>query len=550
MADYLPPRELWPNRIYTLPEFAAYPDRFNPAEELLEKHVVAGRGDRVAILSEDQRITYAQLLGQANKFGNALHELGIREGDRVLLRTPTIPPAIVANFAVLKLGAVIAPISPLFSRTEIAHVANDAEAVAIVVHAALLAEVEAARENFKTLRHIIVVGGELPELKRKGYSLYSELLQASGATLAPVRRLRNDLAILLYTSGTTGRPKGTAHLLEETLIVPDTFGKYGWRVTENDVIGGSAPLAFGAGYSTFATIPMRFGAAASLIAKFEPDKMFETIQKHRITVLSLAPTAYRKMLQLPDADKKYDLSSLRVCTGGGESLTAATYHAWKERFGMEIFEGLGTTEMMYVFVSNVVNMRARPGAFGQVVPGFEVRVVDEEGREAPPGQIGHFVARGPTGTLYWRDPDKQRHAITPDGWNRVGDFVYTDEDRYFWFVSREDDIIKSSAYRIGPEEIEMTIATHPAVADVGVIGVPDELRGQIAKAFVVLKPGAAATPGELIEYCRDKIATYKMPREVAFVKELPRTPTGKLLRRVLRQPESQAAQSARPAGST
>ncbi len=545
MGDYLPPRELWPTRIYKLAEFAAYPERFNPTEELLDKAVAAGRGDRAALLFEDQRITYAQLLGQANKLGNALRELGIREGDRVLLRTPTIPPAIATNFAVLKLGAVITPISPLFSRAEIAHVANDAEAVAIVVHAALLGEVEAARENLKTIRHIIVVGGDPAELKPKGYLLYGELLQSGGATLAPVRRAREDLALLLYTSGTTGRPKGTAHLVEETLIVPDTFGKYGWRVTENDVIGGSAPLAFGAGYSTFTTIPMRFGAAASLIAKFEPDKMFETIQKHRITVLSLAPTAYRKMLQLPGAEKKYDLSSLRVCTGGGESLTAPTYHAWKEKFGLEIFEGLGTTEMMYVFVSNVVPMRAKPGAFGQVVPGYDVKVVDEEGREAPPNQIGRFLARGPTGTLYWRDPDKQRHAVTPDGWNRVGDYVHTDEEGYFWFVSREDDVIKSSAYRIGPEEIEMTLATHPAVADVGVIGVPDEVRGQIAKAFVVLKPGQTVTSEELIEHCRDKIATYKLPREVVFVSELPRTPTGKLLRRVLRQTESQGSPSAR-----
>src|SRR5216684_6540045 len=369
MADYLPPRELWPTRIYNLPEFATYPSRLNPTEELLDKAVAAGRGERVALLFEEQRVTYAQLLTQANKLGNALRELGISEGDRVLLRSPTIPPAIAANFAVLKLGAVITPISPLFSRAEIAHVANDAEAVAIVVHFALLGEVEAARENLKTLRHIIVVGGDAAELKSKGYLLYSELLQSGGPTLAPVPRRREDLAVLLYTSGTTGQPKGTAHLVEETLIVPDTFGKYGWRVTENDIIGGSAPLAFGAGYSTFTTIPMRFGGAASLIAKFEPEKMFETIQKHRITVLSLAPTAYRKMLQLTNADKKYDLSSLRVCTGGGESLTAPTYHAFKEKFGLEIFEGLGTTEMMYVFVSNVVNMRARPGAFGQVVPG-------------------------------------------------------------------------------------------------------------------------------------------------------------------------------------
>jgi 2-aminobenzoate-CoA ligase len=548
MTDYLPPRELWPTRIYQLPEFATYPARFNPTEQLLDNAVAAGRGERVALLFEDQRITYAQLLGQANKFGNALRELGIGEGDRVLLRSPTIPPAIVANFAVLKLGAVITPISPLFSRAEIAHVANDAEAVAIIIHAALLGELEAARENLKTVRHIIVIGGEPAELKAKGYRLYGELLQSGGPTLAPVRRAREDVAVLLYTSGTTGRPKGTAHLVEETLIVPDTFGKYGWKVTEHDIIGGSAPLAFGAGYSTFASIPFRFGAAASLIAKFEPEKMFETIQKHRVTVLSLAPTAYRKMLQLPGAEEKFDLSSLRVCTGGGESLTAPTYFAWKEKFGIDIYEGLGTTEMMYVFASNVVKMHARPGSFGTAVPGFEIKVVDEEGKEAPPREIGHFLVRGPTGTLYWRDPEKQRHAITADGWNRAGDYVYRDEEGYFWFVSREDDVIKSSAYRIGPEEIESTLATHPAVADAGVIGVPDEVRGQIAKAFVVLKPGHTATPEELIEHCKDKIARYKLPREVVFVKELPRTAVGKLLRRVLRQTEAQKAQSA-PSGS-
>ena len=247
MADYLPPRELWPTRIYTLPEFASYRPRFNPTEELLDNAVAAGRGERIALLFEDQRITYAQLLGQANKLGNALQELGIGEGDRVLLRSPTIPPAIVSNFAVLKLGAVFTPISPLFSRAEIAHVANDAEAVAIIVHAALLGELEAARADLKTVRHIIVIGGEPAELKAKGYRLYGELLQSGGATLAPVRRAREDVAVLLYTSGTTGRPKGTAHLVEETLIVPDTFGKYGWKVTEHDIIGGSAPLAFGAG---------------------------------------------------------------------------------------------------------------------------------------------------------------------------------------------------------------------------------------------------------------------------------------------------------------
>jgi len=546
MADYLPPPELWPKRVYTLPEFATYAQRFNPTEELLGKAVAAGRGERTAVLFEDQRITYSQLLTQANKFANALRGLGVKEGDRIVLRTPNIPPALVANFAILKLGAVCTPTSPLFSRNEIAHVANDSEAVAIIVSAALLGEVEAARENLQTVKHIIVVGGDAAEVKAKGFLAYAELLQSGNPTLDPVLRKREDVGLLLYTSGTTGRPKGTVHFVEEMLIVPDSFGKYGWRVKENDVIGGSAPLAFGAGYSSYATIPFRFGAAASLIPRFEPEKMFDTIQKHRISILTLAPTAYRKMLQVPDAGKKFDLSSLRVCTGGGESLTAPTYHAWKEKFGLEIFEGLGTTEMMYVFASNVVSRKAKAGSFGQAVPGYKLKVIDEENKEAKAGTIGHFVACGPTGTIYWRDPDKQRQAITPEGWNRAGDFVSVDEDGYFWFVSREDDIIKSSGYRIGPEEIEVTLASHPAVADVGVIGVPDEVRGQIAKAFVVVKPGQTLSPEELLAFCKGKIATYKLPREIVIVNELPRTPTGKLLRRVLKQKEPGTPQPGAP----
>ena len=544
MAEYLPPREFWPKRVYTLPEFATYAKRFNSTEELLGKAVAAGRGDRTAVLFEDQRITYGQLLTQASKFASALRELGVKEGDRVVLRTPNIPPALVANFAILKLGAVCTPTSPLFSRHEIAHVANDSEAVAIIVSAALLGEVEGAKENFETIKHIIVVGGDAAEVKAKGFLAYGELVQGGNPTIDPVLRNREDVGLLMYTSGTTGRPKGTVHFVEELLIVPDGFGKYGWRVTENDVVGGSAPLAFGAGYSSYATIPFRFGAAASLIAKFEPEKMFDTIQKHHISILTLAPTAYRKMLQVPDAKTKFDLSSLRVCTGGGESLTAPTYHAWKEKFGLEIFEGLGTTEMMYVFASNVVSRKVKAGSFGQAVPGYELKVIDEEGKPAATGKIGRFVACGPTGTVYWRDPEKQQRAITAEGWNLAGDFVYVDEDGYFWFVSREDDIIKSSGYRIGPEEIEVTIATHPAVADVGVIGVPDEVRGQIAKAFVVLKPGETLTPDDLLAFLKGKIATYKLPREIVIVNELPRTATGKLLRRVLKQKEPAAPQPA------
>jgi 2-aminobenzoate-CoA ligase len=532
-AGFLPPAELWPQRIYTLPEHQTYPARLNSTEELVDRHVEAGRGDRVAILYEDQRITYRQLQASVNRLGSALAALGIGEEDRVLLRSPSIPPALVANFAVLKIGGIVVPTSPLFSRTEIAHVAENTEAVAMIVAAPLLEEVEQVRAELKRIKHIVVIGGDAADLRAKGYVPYAELLQKGGEHCEPVRRDRMAVSVLLYTSGTTGLPKGTVHLVEEALTVPDGFGRHGWGVTADDVIGGPAPLSLAAGYSTQAVIPFRFGAAASLLPRFTPEGMFAQIQKHRITVVSILPTAYRKMMQVPDARTTCDLASVRICTGGGESLGAETYQRWKEMFGLEIYEGLGTTEMMYVFISSAVTRRVKPGAIGPAVPGYEIRVLGEDGADAKPGEVGLLIARGPTGTVYWRDPEKQRTAIR-DGWCRAGDFVTLDEDGYVWFMSREDDLIKSSGYRIGPEEIEEALARHPAVVDAGVIGVDDPVRGQNTRAYVVLKPGTAvseALRAELIEFCRDKIAVYKLPREPG-----PAGPgTGKLLRRVLRE---------------
>jgi 2-aminobenzoate-CoA ligase len=541
-AASLPPRELWPERIYTLPEHQSYPQRLNSTEELVDRHVEDGRGDRVALLYEDQRVTYRQLQASVNKLGSALRELGIGEEDRVLLRAPSIPPAIVANFAVIKIGAVIVPTSPLYSKAEIAHVAENTEATALIVAAPLLPEVEQARAELLRIKHVVVIGGDAAEIKGKGFIPYGELLAKGSERCEPVRRDRMAVSVLLYTSGTTGLPKGTVHFMEEALTVPDGFGKYGWRVQPDDVIGGPAPLSLAAGYSTQAVIPFRFGAAASLLPRFTPEGMFEQIQKHRITVVSILPTAYRKMMQVPNA-RSYDLSSVRVCTGGGESLGAETYQRWKETFGLEIYEGLGTTEMMYVFVSSAVTRRVKPGAIGPAVPGYEVKVVTEEGKDAKAGEVGLLIARGPTGTVYWRDPDKQRSSVR-DGWCRAGDFVTMDEDGYVWFMSREDDLIKSSGYRIGPEEVEEALARHPAVADAGVIGIADPVRGQNTRAYVVLKPGTTASEplkAELIEFCRDKIAVYKLPREIEWASQLPRAPgpagpgTGKLLRRVLRE---------------
>src|SRR3990172_8180526 len=550
-ADYLPPSELRPQRIYTLPEFKNIPQRLNSTEELLDKTVAAGKGDRVALCFDDKRIPYKALLAQVNKLGSALKKLGIEEGDRVALRLPNIPPAIVANFAVLKIGAVVLPTSVLFSRSEIAHVLNNAEVKAVIVAATLLEELEKAIPELKTVKNVMVVGGEAEEIKKKGYLLYQELLDSGEPTCDPVRRDRMDVSVLLFTSGTTGLPKGTAHFMEEALIVPDSFGKHCWRLTENDVLLSAAPLSMAAGYSAAATIPYRFGAALSLLPRFTPDGMFETIQNHKVTILSALPTAYRKLLQVPDAGKRFNLSSLTTCTGGGESLTAQTYLDWKGKFGQEIFGGVGTTEMMFVFISSAATRKVKPGSIGPAIPGYELRVVNEEGKDCKPGESGQLWARGPTGTIYWRDPEKQRSAVK-DGWCRAGDMVSMDEDGYIWFLAREDDLIKSSGYRIGPEEIEDVLVTHPAVADAGIVGVPDPVMGQKTKAFVSLKSGqqpSEALKAELIEFCKGKVAVYKLPREVEFTDQIPRAPgpggpgTGKLLRRVLRQREQDKAKA-------
>ncbi len=547
-ADYLPPKELQPQRIYKLKEFESYPDPLNSTEELLDKQVAAGRGDSPAVLIADKVITYKQLLGASNKIGNALKKLGVEEADRVLLRSPNVPPALFANFGVLKIGAVMVPTSPMLSPNEIAHIANNAEAKVMVVAAAFLEGVVKARPNLKTVKHVIVFGGQPEELKAQGFLSYEQLVENEPPALAPVRRPRTAVSVLLYTSGTTGMPKGTAHYMEEALIIPDTFGKYGWKVQPDDIICGPAPISLAAGYSTVTSIPFRFGAAASLIPKFTPDGMFEQIQSHKVTILSALPTAYRKMLEVQGAEKKYDLSSLRVLTGGGESLTAKTYFDWKDRFNQEIYEGLGTTEMMYVFVSSVANRKVKPGAIGTAIPGYEIQVITEEGKVAKPGELGRLYARGPTGTLYWRPLEdgllEKQKSLIREGWVLVGDFCTIDEEGYLSFVSRQEDLIKSSGYRIGPEEIEDALLKHPAVADAGVIGIPDPVRGQNVKAFIILKPGHTGSDElkqQIIDSCREHIAIYKLPRLVEFVTELPRTLQGKLLRRVLRDKEPVAA---------
>ncbi|MBW1980400.1 MAG: acyl-CoA synthetase, partial [Deltaproteobacteria bacterium] len=535
--NYLPPKDMWPE--YIVPEeFADTPTELNLADFLLDRHVREGRGDNVAVKFMDKSITFAQLQQQVNKFGNALKEVGVEPQDRVGIRLVNSPQAIVAIFAIKKIGAIPVPTSPLWSGEEVAFVANNAEMKYFIVNAPLMAPVEDAKPNFEYGTKVIVIGGSPDEVKSAGNLVFEEMLEAGSAELEATMLDAGDIGVILYTSGTTGMPKGCVHFVRPAIIEAKMVNKYVYKMEPGDVLGGAAPVSFAAGFGTFALIPFVGGAAISLIPKFSPPDMLDLIQKHKITILTGLPTAYRALMKFPDF-KNYDTSSVRLYTSGGDALGAETLEAWQKLTGQPIWEGLGGTEMLHLVTSNTMNPEPVPNSIGKALPGVLVRVVDADWNDCKPNDIGSMILKGPSGSLYWKpyvDNERllnsQRKGVK-NGWNQMGDAVYMREDGNIFFVSREDDMIKSSGYRIGPAEVEEAICKHPAVADAGVVGIPDPEKGQITKAFVVLKPGHEGSDAffeELKEFLKQHIAIYKLPRAIEYVESLPRTPTGKLLR--------------------
>ena len=542
--DYLPPKDMWPE--YLVPkEFATTPTELNLTEFLLDRHVAAGGGNNPAVKFMDRTITYGQLQEQVNKFGNALRAAGVEPQDRVGIRLVNTPPAIVTIFAIMKVGAIPVPTSPLWSAEEVAFVANDAEMKYFVVNAPLMGPVETAKANFAAGTKVIVIGGNPDEVKAKGDLVYEEMLAKGSTSLQATKLKANDIGIMLYTSGTTGMPKGCVHFIRPAVIESRIVNNHVYRLKPGDVLGGSAPVSFAAGFGTFILIPFEGGAAISLIPKFAPGDMMDLVKKHRITVMTGLPTAYRGLMKFPEF-KKYDTSSVRLYTSGGDALGAETLQGWKELTGLPIWEGLGGTEMLHLVTSNTLNPEPVPNSIGKALPGVEVRVVGPDGKDCKAEEIGSMLLKGPSGTLYWKpyvDNERllssQRKGVV-QGWNQMGDAVYMRDDGNMFFVSREDDMIKSSGYRIGPAEVEEAICKHPAVADCGVIGVPDPDKGQVTKAFVVLKPGFTGSDQffeQLKDFLKQHIAIYKLPRLIEYRDALPRTPTGKLLRRLLRPPK-------------
>jgi len=537
----LPPKDLWPE--YIVPEeFADTPDELNLADFLLDRHVREGRGGNPAIKFMDQTVTYAQLQEMVNKFGNSLKKAGVESQDRVGIRLVNSIQALVAIFAIEKIGAIPVPTSPLWSGEEVAFVANNAEMKFFIVNAPLMPPVEQAKPNFKFGTKVITIGGKADEVKAAGNMVYEEMLAAGSADLKATMLKANDIGIMLYTSGTTGMPKGCVHFVRPVVIETKLVNKHVYKMKPGDVLGGAAPVSFAAGFGTFTLMPFEGGAAISLIPKFTPADMMELIKKHKITILTGLPTAYRGLMKFPKF-KDYDVSSIRMYTSGGDALGAETLEAWQKLTGLPIWEGLGGTEMLHLVTSNTMNAEPMPNSIGKALPGVKVRVVDPEWNDCKPDQVGSMVLKGPSGSLYWKPYEDNEKLIKSQkkgvvkGWNQMGDAVYMKADGNIFFVSREDDMIKSSGYRIGPAEVEEAIEKHPAVAEAGVVGVPDPEKGQITKAFVVLKPGHEGSDEffeELKTFLKEHIAIYKLPRAIEYRTELPRTPTGKLLRRHLR----------------
>jgi 2-aminobenzoate-CoA ligase len=540
----LPPKDTWPE--YVVPEeFADTPDELNLADFLLDRHIREGRGDNPAIKFMDQTVSYAQLQEMVNKFGNSLKDVGVTPQDRVGIRLVNSIQALVAIFAIEKIGAIPVPTSPLWSGEEVAFVANNAEMKLFIVNAPLMPPVEVAKPNFEFGTKVITIGGNPDEVKAAGNMVYEEMLAAGSADLEATMLKGDDIGIMLYTSGTTGMPKGCVHFVKPIVIETKLVNKHVYKMKPGDCLGGAAPVSFAAGFGTFTLMPFEGGAAISLIPKFTPPDMLDLIQKHKITILTGLPTGYRAMMKFPKF-KDYDTSSIRLYTSGGDALGSETLSAWKKLTGLPIWEGLGGTEMLHLVTSNTMNPEPMPDSIGKALPGVKCKVVDPEWNDCEPDQVGSMVIKGPSGSLYWKpyeNDDKllksQKKGVV-NGWNQMGDAVFMKADGNIFFVSREDDMIKSSGYRIGPAEVEEAIEKHPAVAEAGVVGVPDPEKGQITKAFVVLKEGKEGSDEffeELKTFLKDHIAIYKLPRAIEYRSELPRTPTGKLLRRHLRPPK-------------
>jgi len=521
--DRLPPEGEWPEFLFDGPGLQ-FPDHLNCATELLDRWVESGRGDRLCVQGQGVRWTYADLQRQANRIARVLVEdLGLVPGNRVLLRGANSPMLAACWFAVVKAGGIAVGSMPLLRARELVPMIDKAQVSHALCDARLVDELTRALPSCPSLQQLATFGpgGELEARAAVKPDTFDNV--DTGA---------QDTCLIAFTSGTTGMPKGTMHFHRDLMAACACWPPHVLRAQPDDVFIGSPPLAFTFGLGGLLLFPLSIGASTVLVEKASPDVLLPAIAQYRASVCFTAPTSYRVMAAQV---AQHDLASLRKCVSAGEALPAATRALWKQATGIEIIDGIGSTEMLHIFIS-ADEQHARHGATGVPVPGYRACVLGDDGRELPRGQVGRLAVKGPTGCRYLDDPRQANYVR--NGWNLTGDAYLVDDDGQFVYQARTDDMIISGGYNIAGPEVEGALLLHPAVAECGVIGVPDEARGMIVKAFVVLRPGFegdATMVQALQDFAKQTIAPYKYPRQVEFRASLPRTETGKLQRFRLRE---------------
>ncbi len=520
--DNLPPFDTWPD--LNLTGFD-YPDHINAAVELTDALVDRGFADHTALIGNGRRRTYKELSDWTNRIAHALVEdYGVKPGNRVLIRSANNPAMVACWLAATKAGAVVVNTMPMLRAVELAKIVDKAEISLALCDTRLMDEMVACAKDSRFLEKVVGFDGTAnhdAELDRIALN--------KPVRFDAVQTGRDDVALLGFTSGTTGEPKATMHFHRDLLIIADGYAREFLSLTPDDVFVGSPPLAFTFGLGGLAIFPLRFGAAATLLESATPPNMIDIIQTYRATICFTAPTAYRAMLAA--MEEGADLSSLRMAVSAGETLPPPVYEAWMAKTGKPILDGIGATELLHIFISNRLG-ESQPGATGVPVTGYEARVVDDHMIEVPRGEPGRLAVRGPTGCRYLGDPERQA-AYVRDGWNLTGDSFTQDEAGLFHFLARSDDMIISAGYNIAGPEVEAALLAHDDVVECGVIGVPDDERGQLVEAHVVLREGVsrdADTVKRLQDHVKSVIAPYKYPRSVKFIDALPKTQTGKIQR--------------------
>jgi 2-aminobenzoate-CoA ligase len=525
--DNLPPIGQWPDLILDRPEFQ-YPEQLNAAVELTDRNVERGFGDRIALIGNGRRRTYKELTDWSNRLAHALVEnYGVKPGNRVLIRSGNNPALVAAWLAATKAGAVVVNTMPMLRASELGKIVDKAEISLALCDSRIADELIACAKTSRFLKQVVNFDGTSnhdAELDR--------IALDKPVKFDAIATGRDDVALLGFTSGTTGEPKATIHFHRDLLIIADGYAREVLNVNQDDVFVGSPPLAFTFGLGGLAIFPLRFGATATLLENASPANMIQIIENFKATICFTAPTAYRAMLAA--MDKGADLSSLRIAVSAGETLPAPVFEEWTRKTGTPILDGIGSTELLHIFITNRIG-DAHPGATGRPVTGYEAKIVDENMGDVQVGTFGRLAVRGPTGCRYLAD--KRQTDYVRDGWNLTGDTFMQDEDGRFHFIARADDMIVSAGYNIAGPEVEAALLSHSDVAECAVVGAADAERGEIVTAYVVLRSnvtGDELCRKRLQDHVKAVIAPYKYPRAVHFIEALPKTQTGKVQRFRLR----------------